>query len=158
MKICPLFPTDRDWVARHVAEHWGAEIVVAHGTLYYPAALAGFVAEVDGKVAGLVTFHIEGDACGIVTLDSQIEGKGVGTALVEVVKAAASAAGCLRLWLITTNDNLHALGFYQKRGFRLVAVHPGAVNAARKLKPEIPLIGNDGIPIRDEIELEIVLT
>ena len=53
---------------------------------------------------------------------------------------------------------MHALGFYQKRGFRLVAVHPGAVNESRKLKPEIPLIGNDGIPIRDEIELEIVLT
>ena len=158
MKIRPLFPADRDWVARHVAEHWGAEIVVAHGTLYHPAALPGFVAEVDGKVAGLVTFHIAGDACEIVTLDSLATGRGIGTALIEAVKAAAGAAGCRRLWLITTNDNLHALGFYQKRGFRLVAVHPGAVDAARMLKPEIPLIGNDGIPIRDEIELEIVLT
>ena len=60
MNIRPLFPADRDWVARHVAEHWGAEIVVAHGTLYHPAALPGFVAEVDGVVVGLVTFHIEG--------------------------------------------------------------------------------------------------
>ena len=145
-------------MTRHVAEHWGAEIVVAHGTLYHPAELPGFVAELDGKAAGLVTFHIAGDACEIVTLDSLHPGQGIGTALIEAVKAAAGAAGCRRLWLITTNDNLHALGFYQKRGFRLVAVHPGAVNEARKLKPEIPLIGNDGIPIRDEIELEIVLT
>ena len=89
MKIRPLFPADRDWVARHVAEYWGAEIVVAHGTLYHPAALPGFVAEVDGVVAGLVTFRIEGDACEIVTLDSLNEGKGVGTALIEAVKAAA---------------------------------------------------------------------
>ena len=158
MNIRSLSPADRDWVTRHVAEHWSAEIVVAHGTLYHPAVLPGFVAEMAGEVAGLVTFHIAGDACEIVTLDSLHPDQGIGTALIEAVKAAAGAAGCRRLWLITTNDNLHALGFYQKRGFRLVAVHPGAVDAARKLKPEIPLIGNDGIPIRDEIELEIVLT
>ena len=158
MNIRSLSPADCDWVTRHVREHWGAEIVVAHGTLYHPAALPGFVAEMAGEVAGLVTFHIAGDACEIVTLDSLHPDQGIGTALIEAVKAAAGAAGCRRLWLITTNDNLHALGFYQKRGFRLVAVHPGAVDAARKLKPEIPLIGNDGIPIRDEIELEIVLT
>lgn len=155
MNIRSLTLTDRDWVARHVVEHWGAEIVVAHGTTYHPADLPGFVAEMAGVVVGLATFHIAGDACEIVTLDSLIEGRGIGTALIEAVKAAASAAGCRRLWLITTNDNLHALGFYQKRGFRLVAVHPGAVDEARKLKPEIPLIGNDGIPILDEIELEI---
>jgi ribosomal protein S18 acetylase RimI-like enzyme len=163
LNIRPLSPADRDWVRRHVAEHWGAEIVVAHGTRYHPAELPGFVAELNGKTAGLVTFHIAGDriagdASEIVTLDSLIEGQGIGTALSEAVKAAAEAAGCRRLWLTTTNDNLRALGFYQKRGFRLVAVHPGAVDAARRLKPEIPLIGNDGIPIRDEIELEIVLT
>ena len=91
---------------------------------------------------------IAGDACEIVTLDSLIEGQGIGTTLIEAVKAAAEAAGCRRLWLVTTNDNLHTLGFYQKRGFRLVAVHPGAVDAERRLKPEIPLIGNDGIPIQ----------
>jgi ribosomal protein S18 acetylase RimI-like enzyme len=157
LNIRALSPADRDWVTRHVAEHWGAETVVAHGTLYCPAELPGFVAEADGRVVGLITYHIAGDACEIVTLDSLSEGQGIGTALIEAVRAAASAAGCRRLWLITTNDNLHALGFYQKRGFRLVAVHSGAVNAARSLKPEIPLIGNDGIPIQDEIELEIVL-
>jgi ribosomal protein S18 acetylase RimI-like enzyme len=187
LNICPLSSADRDWVACHIIEHWGAEIVVAHDTIYHVAELPGFVAEMDGEVVGLVTFHNAGDAiagdaiagdaiagdaiagdtiagdtiaddaCEIVTLNSLRPGQGIGTALIEAVKAAASAAGCLRLWLITTNDNLHALGFYQKRGFRLVAVYPGAVDAARRLKPEIPLVGNGGIPIRDEIELEIVL-
>ena len=155
LKIRPLSPADRDWVAGHSVEHWGAETVVAHGALYRPAELPGFVAEMDGNAAGLVTFHVASDACEIITLDSLSEGRGIGTALIEAVRAAADAAGCWRLWLITTNDNLHALGFYQKRGFRLVALHPGAVDAARMLKPEIPLLGNDGIPIRDEIELEI---
>ncbi|HEX7715028.1 MAG TPA: GNAT family N-acetyltransferase, partial [Bacillota bacterium] len=64
---------------------------------------------------------------------------------------------CQRLWLITTNDNLAAIRFYQLRGFVLVALHRDAIAQSRKLKPEIPLRGIDGIPIRDEIELEVVL-
>lgn len=56
----------------------------------------------------------------------------------------ARQCGCRRLWLITTNDNL-------------VAVHPNALKAARKIKPQIPLIGNWRIPLRDEIELELAL-
>ncbi len=77
--------------------------------------------------------------------------------LIEAVKQAAVSAGCRRLWLITTNDNLHALRFYQKRGFRLVAVYPNALEESRRLKPEIPLVGLDGIPLRDELELELAL-
>jgi Acetyltransferase (GNAT) family len=66
-------------------------------------------------------------------------------------------AGCRRVWLITTNDNLRALRFYQRRGFRLVAVHPDALARSRELKPSIPEIGLDGIPLRDELELELLL-
>jgi RimJ/RimL family protein N-acetyltransferase len=78
-------------------------------------------------------------------------------ALIEAVKNTARAAKCKRLWLITTNDNLNALRFYQKRGFVLVAVHRNALEISRQLKPEIPLFGADGIPLRDEIELEMIL-
>jgi len=106
---------------------------------------------------GFACYHIEGDTCELVTLDSMREGIGVGSALIAVVAAAAQSAGCKRLWLITTNDNLHALGFYQKRGFVLVAVHRNAMQVTRQLKPLIPLIGDNGIPLRDEIELEIML-
>ncbi|MFP3471139.1 GNAT family N-acetyltransferase, partial [Micrococcus sp. SIMBA_144] len=67
-------------------------------------------------------------------------------------------SGCSRITLITTNDNLAALKFYQKRGFVMTAIHRNAVEKARKIKPEIPLIGNDGIPIRDEIQLEKAVT
>ena len=70
---------------------------------------------------------------------------------------AARAAGCGRLWLVTTNDNVRALGFYQRRGFRLVALRPGAVVISRALKPEIPFVASNGIPIRDELELELGL-
>jgi GNAT superfamily N-acetyltransferase len=106
---------------------------------------------------GLVTYRIEDDDCEIVTIDSVVEGRGVGTALLEAVTAEARTAGCRRVWLITTNDNLNALRFYQARGFRLVAVHPRAVEESRLLKPEIPELGNFGIAIRDELELELPL-
>ena len=80
-------------------------------------------------------------------------GKGVGVA----VKEAATRQGCKTMWLVTTNDNTAALRFYQKLGFRLVAVHRDAVEKSRELKPEIPFVGMDGIPIRDEVELVLRL-
>ena len=156
-EIRPLTPADRGWVARFVAEQWGSEVVVAHGVRYHPAQLPGLLAVQAGERIGLITYHIAGDGCEIVTLDSLRPNLGIGTALIEAVTGAARAAGGRRLWLITTNDNLDALRFYQRRGFELVAVHRGAMAAARHLKPEIPLVGAHGIPIRDELELEMAV-
>jgi ribosomal protein S18 acetylase RimI-like enzyme len=153
----PLRVADAAWVARHIAEQWGSEIAVAHGAIYRPAELPGFAAESDGEVVGLLTYHVEGDGCEIVTLDSQRAGRGIGAALIEAATDAAQRAGYRRLWLITTNDNTHALRFYQKRGFVMAALYRDAVAASRAIKPEIPMFGNDGIPIRDEIELEMSL-
>ncbi len=155
--IREVTPADGDRVARLARERWGSDVVVAHGVAYDPAALPGFAALRGDKWMGLVTYHIADDECEIVTIDSLVPGQGVGTALVEAVKGAAVDAGCKRLWLITTNDNLHGLRFYQKRGFVLVAIHRDAIARSRQLKPEIPLIGANGIPIRDEIELELAL-
>ena len=155
--VRPLMPADRQWVTGRIVGSWGAEYVVIHEKIYYPAELPGFVAQAGSEIAGLLTYLIEGAACEVVTLDSWCEGRGVGTALIEAVKISARKAGCQRLWLITTNDNTHALRFYQKRGFTLADIHFNAVAKARLLKPEIPLTGADGIPIRDELELEMAL-
>lgn len=157
IRVRPRAAEDDDWIAGITLERWGADNVVGHGTVYRPATLPGMVATIDDERVGLLTYTIEGDACEVVTIDSLQEGIGVGTALIDAVTATARDAGCRRLWLITTNDNLTALGFYQKRGFHLVAVHRHAVDASRQLKPEIPQIGQRGIPIRDEIELEMPL-
>ncbi len=119
--------------------------------------LPGFVALYKGEKVGLVTYNIVDESCEIVTLNSTHLSSGVGTALIEAVRDIAQKSGCKRLWLITTNDNMNALRFYQKRGFVLVAVHRNALEVSRKLKPEISMIGNDGIPLRDEIELEMML-
>jgi ribosomal protein S18 acetylase RimI-like enzyme len=138
-------------------ENWGDEFVVAHGVVYHPDTLEGFVAVNENEWVGEITYSFTDEGCEIVTLDSLREGQGLGTKLIDAVVEEARRQGCRRLFLITTNDNLKALGFYQKRGFELVKIIRGAVNESRKIKPSIPLVGMNNIPLRDEIELEMKL-
>jgi DNA-3-methyladenine glycosylase I len=155
--IRPAEKDDRNWVAQFLDDHWGSTRIVTRGQVYLAHLLPGFIAVQDDERVGLVTYRTDGEECEIITLNSEVEGQGIATALIEAVKLAATEEGCKRMWLITTNDNMKALRFYQKRGFSLVAVYPGALDGSRKLKPEIPLFGIDGVPLRDEIELEMRL-
>lgn len=155
--IQPISPQDKDWIRQLLEEHWGSPVVVVHATTYEVDTLPGFIAVLDGKRVGLLTYRIDGKACEIVTLNSLMEGRGIGSALINAVRKFATDLGCARLWLITTNDNLEAIGFYQRRGFVLAALHCDAVKESRKIKPEIPALGNHNIPIRDEIEMELLL-
>jgi len=157
-RLRALKPTDRNWIAERLDEFWGSTRVVSRGVLHYAHTLPGFaVVDEADTPHGLVTYHIEGDACEIVTLNSFTQGIGIGSALVDAVKEAALATDCTRVWLITSNDNMTALAYWQKRGFELVSIHRDAITEARRMKPEIPLLGMDDIPIRDEIELELPL-
>jgi DNA-3-methyladenine glycosylase I len=155
--IQPLNIADREWVSEFMLEHWGSNKAISRGVVYYPQDLPGFVALYEREKVGTVTYNNTGTSCEIVTINSIHPFSGVGTALIEAFRDIALKSGCQRLWLITTNDNMNALRFYQKRGFELVAIHRNALDISRKLKPEIPLTGNDGIPLRDEIELEMIL-
>jgi GNAT superfamily N-acetyltransferase len=165
LNIRPLERSDREWVAHFLDERWGTTQIVSRGKAVYGHLLPGFMAERICAAAteeeegtaeklGLITVHIGDSECEITTLDSLSESVGVGTALVEAVENWAGEAGLERLWLVTTNDNLAALKFWQKRGYELVTVHRNAIAAARRIKPQIPITGLDGIIIRDEIELE----
>jgi ribosomal protein S18 acetylase RimI-like enzyme len=155
--VRPLTPADRDWVRQRMVEEWEAEIIFVHGQTFRPAELPGFAAIAGEEILGLLTYRLDADACEVMTLNSWREGTGVGSALLEAARQAAGRAGCGRLFLVTTNDNTHALRFYQKRGFIICAVRLNIMEQARRLKPEIPPTGADGIPLRDEIELEILL-
>jgi ribosomal protein S18 acetylase RimI-like enzyme len=157
-RIRPLEPADRPWVEEFLRDRWGTPEAVARGRVYLPADLPGFAAFEDDRVVGLVTFELQGVDCEIVTIDALEQGRGIGTALVDAVADAARAAGCARLRLITTNDNLRALRFYQRRGFRLAALYPDALEVSRRLKPSISEVGQHGIPLRDELELVRDLT
>ena len=156
-RLRALLEEDRPWLSQFWVEHWGDEIMVVHGEVFRAADLPGFAAEQDGQIVGLVTYQIRGGEVEVLSLDSLRPGQGIGRALLGAVVQAALADGCARLTLITTNDNLDALRFYQRLGLRLRAIHAGAVEQSRKIKPSIPLVGNDGIPIRDELELDLAL-
>jgi len=138
-------------------EHWGSEDMVTHGNVYRPEQLEGFVIEDGNEWIGLLTFFIRNGECEITSLNSLRENQGIGTTLINQALTEARNQNCKRVFFITTNDNLNALGFYQKRGFELVTLYRGAVNESRKIKPGIPLIGYNNIPLRDEIELEMNL-
>lgn len=155
--ILPVTEADKDWVLE-VVRGWGADFVITRGRKVYPMEIEGFYAVDDsGKKVGLVTFEIIGDQCEMVTLDAFEKFSGVGTALAERVRQTAATRGCKRLWLITTNDNLDAIRFYQRRGFTIAAIHVNALAESRGIKPSIPEIGQYGIPLRDEIEFEMIL-
>jgi ribosomal protein S18 acetylase RimI-like enzyme len=157
IQIRSLTPSDGDLVKRVMVAEWGAETVVAHLQVFHPVDMPGFVACIGEEPVGLLTYNISGKWCEIVTLNSWRVGLGVGTALIEAVRQAAIQAGCGRLFLVTTNNNTYALRFYQKRGFIISSIRINAIAEFRKLKPQIPLLDVDGLPISDEIELEIRL-
>jgi ribosomal protein S18 acetylase RimI-like enzyme len=157
IQIRALQVTDRDWVEGVLVENWGSSHIVTRGQVHQAHSLSGFVAVHYGEPVGLLLFRLAEGACEIVSLNSLRDGLGIGSALIEAVKDEALSAGCERVWLVTTNDNLAAQRFYQGRGFSVVAVHEGAVDRSRALKPEIPTHGEGGIPIRDEIEMELLI-
>ena len=157
VKIRPREAADQAAAQAFLARHnslRGARL----GELVHPLDHPAFVAEAaDGHLLGMLTY-VPGHSwrqCEILTLHAGEQWRGAGTALIEAVGQLARQQGCARLWVITTNDNVDALRFYQRRGFCLVTVHRGAVDRSRaRLKPEIPSVGAYGIPLRDEIELE----
>jgi GNAT superfamily N-acetyltransferase len=135
--------------ALHVARR--GELV---DSLDHPAFLA-----VEGdQLLGVATYVAGDGEWELLTLHADRRYAGVGSVLVAAVREAAVRAGCRALWVVTTNDNVDALRFYQRRGFRLVRLRQGAVDESRRtLKPEIPTAGDHGIPLRDELELEMRL-
>lgn len=154
MVVRPIEEADRIVVGRLVLELQHSHTSVAHGEVFFPASLPGFLVEQQGKVLGLLTYTTSGTLMEIVTIDALRRGRGVGSSLMEAAMHRARQLGCSRIRLTMTNDNLDALRFCQRRGFRLSALRADAVRESRKLKPEISIVGDYGIPIIDELDLE----
>ncbi|TDD46383.1 GNAT family N-acetyltransferase [Kribbella antibiotica] len=149
-------PGDRRAVAQFLTLTTGTTVVV-HGVAYDATALPGLIVERNGEIDGLLTYHQQGNDFEVVTLHAAERQTGVGTALLAAATDIARQAGAQRLWLVTTNDNVDALRFYQRRGLRIIAVTPGAADQSRKQKPTIPATGDYGIPLHDELTLELIL-
>jgi ribosomal protein S18 acetylase RimI-like enzyme len=149
--------SDHAWADAFMNDHFGGRLQARRGELIDVVSLPGFVAERDGRPVGIVTYRRENGDCELAAIATLERHAGIGTALVDAVISAA--AGCDRIWLVTTNDNLEALRFYQRRAFVLSDLRPGAVDdARRRLKPQISAVGEFGIPLRDELELELRLS
>ena len=149
---------DPEWLGAVLRERWGGELIVGRSRVRRLPELSALVAWDGHERVGVATYVVEDGQAELVTLDALREGAGVGRLLIEAVAEAARSRGATRLLVMTTNDNLRALRLYQRAGFRLCELRAGAVEQARRLKPSIPELGSDGIPIRDEIDLVRALT
>ncbi|MGN0994976.1 MAG: GNAT family N-acetyltransferase [Butyricicoccus sp.] len=157
MEILQIDPTNRERIDAFIIREWFTLQMVVHGERIDLGTADGWYACEDEDIIGLITYRIADDEMEILSLDSLRENRGIGTALLNKALSKAKASGLKRVTLITTNDNLRAMQFYQKRGFDMVRLDRNALEQARKLKPEIPLIGLNGIPLRHEIEFELAL-
>jgi ribosomal protein S18 acetylase RimI-like enzyme len=158
LEVRPLDDNDRPWAVEVEADSWGEPVVARLGELVDPTGLPGFVAWLDARQAGLITYAVREDECEVVTIRSLEEGRGIARALLDAVRDAAVEAACKRLWLVTTNNNLRALGVFQRWGLDLVALRRnGVTEARRQLKPSIPERDRNGIPIAHELVLELRL-
>jgi len=156
VRIIEITPEYRKTVDAFIKEEWAGPMIVSKGIARDTSILPGFAAvDDDNNLCGVVTYRFEGDECEITTLNSLMEKQGIGTDLINAVINIAKENHCRRLWLITTNDNTHAIRFYQRFGFTLREVYINALEKSRKLKPSIPLIGMDNIPLQHEFEFEI---
>ena len=149
-----LTDEDRDWLAGVITAAWGLPVVSLSGT-HDVVALPGLVAEREpgGTPLGVLTYRAGPGGLEIVTLNSLAEGRGIGTALLAQARQRARQAG-QRLWLTTGNDNVRAIGFYQRRGMDIVALHRNFADEVRKIKPWLAEETDGGIDFRHAIELE----
>lgn len=157
LKIRPATPADNTWLEELMAKDWGGLPLVIRGKKYYPSQLNGIIAENEKGIAGFLFYEIREKDCEIIVFEVFDKFKGTGTLLLDKLKDVAKSQNCSRIYLMTTNDNLDALRFYQKRRFHICGVHVDSVKLSRKIKPTIGMVGDYGIPVRDEIDLEFLI-
>jgi GNAT superfamily N-acetyltransferase len=158
MNVRPVTPEDREWVADLIATAFGSVRLMSNDHLIEDASLLdGFAAEIDGRPVGCALVNeVDGDT-ELVALVSTYRGAGVGSGLLETVVERGKRDGWKRLWLVTSNDNTDAIRMYQRAGWEWTDFRRDAITKARAQKPEIPELGNHGIPIRHEIHFEAPL-
>lgn len=157
MSFREITEADRDWVRDIVTRHFASQRVVSRGKLYDAQELPGFILERNGSAAGLYQYHATDRELQLVVVAAVQPGQGIGRQLLEHALSFARSRLCQRFWLVTTNNNTRAIGFYRHIGWHQCAVHLDAVTTARSIKPEIPLTDDEGVAIRDEVEFEFLL-
>jgi ribosomal protein S18 acetylase RimI-like enzyme len=159
--ICPLSPADEQAAEQFLATTMAGRTQIRLGEPVDALAAEGAAAWEGDRLVGLATWappdQVGAAELILLAVARDHRNQGVGGTLLEQAAEAAKAAGATSQWLVTTNDNLDALRLYQRHGYRLAALHPGAVDDARRLKPTLPQLGQHGIPLHDELVLERLL-
>jgi len=156
LTVEPVSNKHRAFVDEQIAESFSGPYIAVHGVLFDTRTHHGYVAVDSGVFVGYILYNIADGGCEITVVESLRQKQGIGRALINAVINKAKEMSCRRVWLITTNDNIRAIRFYQRFGFDLRAVYINALDESRKLKPKIPLNGEDGIPKKHEFEFEII--
>ena len=154
-EICPIDAAIREKAQPILDATWGSPYLAVNGKLWDSRAMPGYAAVNGDEVLGYLFYEIHNGECEIMVLESVVQSIGIASALIDKVKQTAKLSGVGKVVVQTSNDNTHAFRFYQRRGFTIREIRLGALDIARQLKPIVPLIGEDGIPLRDEIEFEI---
>lgn len=152
--IRPVQGKDSQLIAEMMEKNWGGEPLVIRGLKYYPSKLPGLMVLDDRRIVGFLFYEIQNRACEIIVFEIFDKFHGIGTQVLNQLIEIAKNKDCKKIHLMTTNDNLDALRFYQKRGFHICGIHIDSVKNSRKIKPAIGEFGDFGIPLRDEIDLE----
>lgn len=156
-RIEEITAEDKKPVLDIIKTFWGDEAIIVHDKVFHTSELAGLKAVENREIIGVLQYRIQDEKCEILTFASMKPGRGAGTALINKLEKIARRYRCRFISLITTNDNLSALGFYQRRGFHITALYPDQVTKSRLIKPGIPEVGENGITIRDKLRLEKIL-
>lgn len=146
---------NRNLVDEFIEQHWYTTTMIIRGKEIDMTKTEGFYFSKGEDIIGLITYIVYENILEVTSLDSLQENQGIGSKLLDAVIYEAKNRRLQKIVLITTNDNINAIRFYQKRGFDRVRLYRNALNISRKMKPEIPLIGENSIPLRHEIEFEL---
>lgn len=153
IQIKAIASDDAIWLENLIEKEWGGNPLVVRTISYFPRTMPGLVAYQNDKRVGILSYEIRDDICEIIIFEVFDKFQGIGTQMLEALKDLVKKNGCKQIYLMTTNDNLDALRFYQKRGFVISGIHIDSVKKSRAIKPSIGLTGDFGIPVRDEIDL-----
>lgn len=156
-RIQSISPDNREEINKIIQNQWFSTDMVIRGEVVDLTKLDGYAMYDGEKIIGLITYRMTDQDCEITSFDSFRENQGIGTKILQKVIETAKSKNCRRMKLITTNDNINAIRYYQKRGFDMTNLYYNAIEQSRILKPSIPLLGDFNIPIRHEIEFQMQL-
>lgn len=149
--------SDRTLVDEFIRQQWYTTTMIIWGKEVDMTQTEGFYVKEQEDIIGLITYLVSDDVLEVTSLNSLRENQGIGTKLVDAVIREAKDRKLKKILVVTTNDNINAIKFYQKRGFDMARLYHNALDISRKIKPEIPLIGDHSIPLRHEIEFELLI-